>query len=96
MLGLYEARHSHPIGQDNARFTRLPEGTHVRIAEMLRMGVTHEHIVRTVSYGSDTQTSSFHSYSLYREISIGMIVLQAKRLPVRMTSSHLGTSSELK
>src|ERR1700722_3780658 len=48
VLGLYEATHSHPIGQDNARFTRLPEETRVRIAEMLRMGVTHEHIVRNV------------------------------------------------
>ena len=27
ILGLYEDNHSQPIGQDNARFTRLPEET---------------------------------------------------------------------
>jgi len=96
VLGLYEATHSHPIGQDNARFMRLPEETRVRIAEMLRMGVTHEHIVRN---GSNTQISTyltFHSCSLYKEISIEMIILQARLPPAGMTSSHLGTSFELR
>lgn len=45
VLGLYEDEHSHPIGQDNARFTCLPEETHLQMAEMLRMGISHKQIV---------------------------------------------------
>ena len=45
VLGLYEHDHSHPTGQDNARFTRLPEETRLQMAEMLRMGITHKRIV---------------------------------------------------
>ena len=48
VLDLYTATHSHPIGQDNARFMCLPEENCVQIIEMLCMGVTHEHIVRNV------------------------------------------------
>ena len=45
VLGLYEDNHSHLIGRDNARFTHLPEETRFRMAEMLRMGITHKRIV---------------------------------------------------
>jgi len=46
VLGQYHAAHSHPTGDGNARFTRLPEETRVQIAEMLHMGITHDRIVR--------------------------------------------------
>lgn len=46
VLGNYNAIHSHPIGNDNAKFTRLTTETRVQIAEMLRIGITHDQIVR--------------------------------------------------
>ena len=45
ILGLYEDTHTHPISQDNAHFTRLPEETRLRMAEMLHMGITHKWIM---------------------------------------------------
>lgn len=46
ILGKYLADHSHPIGKENACYTKLSRDTRVQIAEMLRMGISHEHIVR--------------------------------------------------
>lgn len=45
VLGIYEDQHSHVIGHSNARFTRLPVGTRIRIAEMLRLGIEPKRIV---------------------------------------------------
>ena len=42
ILGQYYATHSHPIGDGNAHFTKLPKETHIQIAEMLCMGITHD------------------------------------------------------
>jgi hypothetical protein len=44
VLGLYEDKHSHMTGQDNAQFTCLPLETRLRIAEMLCLGITHKQI----------------------------------------------------
>lgn len=46
VLGHYEESHTHPIGKDNAHYVRLPMETRLRIAEMLRLGITHKRIVR--------------------------------------------------
>lgn len=45
VLGRYEETHSHATGQVNARFTRLSMETRIKIAEMLRIGITHKRIV---------------------------------------------------
>jgi hypothetical protein len=45
ILGQYHATHSHPIGDRNAQFTKLPEETRIQTAEMLCMGITHDRIV---------------------------------------------------
>lgn len=45
VLGIYEDKHTHSIGPANARFTRLTVETRTRIAEMLRMGISHKRIV---------------------------------------------------
>lgn len=54
VLGHYEERHAHEIGHENACFTRLPTETRLRIAEMLRMGITHQKIVCALYNGSLT------------------------------------------
>lgn len=45
VMGIYDDSHTHPIGPANARFTRLTVETRTRIAEMLRMGISHKQIV---------------------------------------------------
>lgn len=45
VLGHYEETHTHPIGRENARYVRLPAETRLRVAEMLRLGITHKRIV---------------------------------------------------
>ena len=46
VLGKYNSEHSHPIGYENARYTQLSKDTRIRIAEMIRMGISHAKIVR--------------------------------------------------
>jgi hypothetical protein len=71
ILGLYEDNHSQPIGQDNARFTRLPEETRLRMAEMLCMGITHKRIVRClILLTKYVCTEIFLSYLKYKGITI--------------------------
>jgi hypothetical protein len=43
--GHYHNEHSHPTGKDNLRFTSLSVETRLRIADMLRMGVSKDKIV---------------------------------------------------
>ena len=50
VLRLYEGNHSRATGHDNARFTRLTTDTRLQIAEMLRMGISHKHIVRSSTF----------------------------------------------
>jgi hypothetical protein len=45
ILGKYIQEHSHPIGRENVKFTRLSLGTKARIIEMLQMGVDSHRIV---------------------------------------------------
>jgi len=47
VLGVYKSAHSHPIGNQNARFMRLSIETRSHIAEMLRLGVSADRIVST-------------------------------------------------
>ncbi|EJD33305.1 hypothetical protein AURDEDRAFT_131761 [Auricularia subglabra TFB-10046 SS5] len=49
VLGRYDATHSHSIGHDNARLTRVTEDTRVRIAELLRSGATPEAVLNVVN-----------------------------------------------
>ena len=46
LMGKYNADRSHPIGDENAWFTSLSKETHVKIAEMLCMKMSHSQIVR--------------------------------------------------
>lgn len=45
VLGFYTEEHDHPIGNENARFIRIPYEDRVRIAEMLRMGIEPRNVV---------------------------------------------------
>ncbi|KZV87284.1 hypothetical protein EXIGLDRAFT_840088 [Exidia glandulosa HHB12029] len=49
ILGRYESNHSHPLGHDNAAYTRISDETRMRIAELLRVGSTPEAIMRTLN-----------------------------------------------
>jgi hypothetical protein len=46
VLGKYTSEHDHAIGMENLRFTQLPNDVRMRIADLLRMGVSRENIVR--------------------------------------------------
>ena len=74
VLGLYEDNHSHPIGPDNARFTRLPEETRLQMAEMLRMGITHKRIVSSCLTSSRPNTNILPSYLKYKGTAIKMML----------------------
>lgn len=56
VLGTYTSTHSHPIGDENAKFTRLSKEVRERIAEMLRIGISADNIVCV------TRVSLFGSY----------------------------------
>jgi hypothetical protein len=45
ILGLYKDQHSHEIGSQNARFTRLPKKTRREIERLLRLGVEPKKVV---------------------------------------------------
>ena len=45
VLGLYKDNHTHVIGQQNAQYICLPSETHLWVAEMLHLSITHKHIV---------------------------------------------------
>ncbi|KAJ7926587.1 hypothetical protein B0H13DRAFT_2313305 [Mycena leptocephala] len=47
-LGRYTHEHSHPTGDANARFVRIPIETWLRIAELLRMGVDRARVLQEV------------------------------------------------
>lgn len=49
VLGYFDNAHSHPVGDDNARFCRISFETRLRIAEMLRTGVDPDRIVCLLS-----------------------------------------------
>ena len=42
VLGRYDGSHSHPVGKDNAKFTRLSQDARILI---VRAGVSHARIV---------------------------------------------------
>ena len=46
VLGKYSGDHDHAIGMENIRFTRLPSNIRMRIADLLRTGVSSANIVR--------------------------------------------------
>ncbi|KAJ7673456.1 hypothetical protein B0H17DRAFT_947186 [Mycena rosella] len=48
VLGCYTHEHSHPTGDANARFIRIPVDTRLRIAELLRMGVDRARVLQEV------------------------------------------------
>jgi hypothetical protein len=48
VLGRYTHGHSHPTGDANARFIRIPVETRLRIAELLRMGVDRARVLQEV------------------------------------------------
>jgi hypothetical protein len=48
VLGRYTNEHSHPTGDANARFVRIPVETRLRIAELLRMGVDRARVLQEV------------------------------------------------
>ena len=45
VLGNYNDVHTHPLGQTNLKFMRLPTSVRAQIAELLHMGVEAQHIV---------------------------------------------------
>ena len=47
VLGLYQSEHDHAIGNENLRFTRLPEATCLEIERLLRLGVEPMFVVST-------------------------------------------------
>jgi hypothetical protein len=57
VLGKYTGDHGHAIGMENIRFTRLSDDTRLKIADLLRMGVSSENIVCI------TYSTSHYSYS---------------------------------
>ena len=46
ILGRYESKHDHPLGDDNLRFTRLTDRTRELVMEMVHTGVKTKIIVR--------------------------------------------------
>lgn len=50
VLGIYETRHDHPLGNENLRFTRISDETREWIAGMVRMKVQSDHIVRVLPF----------------------------------------------
>lgn len=65
LLGQYHADHSHPIGDENARFTSLSQETRIRIAEMLRLKMSHSQIVRCHLI-TGYLANSFDSYTRFK------------------------------
>ncbi|KAJ7436515.1 hypothetical protein B0H11DRAFT_1754820 [Mycena galericulata] len=55
VLGRYTHEHSHPTGDANARFVRIPAETRLRIAELLRMGVDRARVLREVQGNVHTE-----------------------------------------
>ena len=45
VLGRYQDKHSHDVGDQNARFTRLPKNTRKEIERLLRLGVEPNKVV---------------------------------------------------
>ena len=45
VLEKYNSEQSHPIGHKNVCYTQLSKDTHIRITEMIRMGISHAKIV---------------------------------------------------
>lgn len=52
ILGSYKEVHSHPLGSDNARFTRIPHHVREFIAQQLRNKVDPDEILRVVHQGA--------------------------------------------
>lgn len=50
VLGLYIPNHSHPVGNDNAKFTRLTEEDRAEIEHLLRLGVDPKKVVRQLGF----------------------------------------------
>ncbi|KLO15295.1 hypothetical protein SCHPADRAFT_824894, partial [Schizopora paradoxa] len=50
VLGKYSDTHSHPIGNENLRYTRLSEETKESIAHLLEMHIEPSHIVSSLSF----------------------------------------------
>lgn len=48
VLGKYRSDHTHPIGDENLRFTRLSEETRAEIERLLRLGVEPKKVVRNL------------------------------------------------
>ncbi|KAJ7480565.1 hypothetical protein FB451DRAFT_1446379 [Mycena latifolia] len=48
VLGCYLNEHSHPTGDANARFIRIPEETRLHIVELLRMGIDPARVLKEV------------------------------------------------
>ncbi|KZP22578.1 hypothetical protein FIBSPDRAFT_657372, partial [Athelia psychrophila] len=67
VLGMYNDQHIHPTGHENARFTRLAHDTRIKIAEQLRLGVSHKRIVSNLSISSSTKPNSIISCPIFRE-----------------------------
>jgi hypothetical protein len=47
VLGKYTVEHSHPIGDENLRFMRLPINVRLKIADLIRMGVSNDNILHS-------------------------------------------------
>jgi hypothetical protein len=88
VLGRYEAEHDHEIGAANLRYTRLPVETRVQIAEMLRMGISRDRVVRCfILPASMLWLTLPHSFQISEEMFIRSITSRPLKL-----SSLLGRS----
>jgi hypothetical protein len=48
VLGFYKSEHSHSVGDDNVKFTRLDSDTRLEIEALLRLGVDPKKVVRAI------------------------------------------------
>lgn len=84
VLGKYVTNHSHPIGSENARYTRLSLETQTRIAEMIRMGITQDKIV----------SSAYTIYYRYADPGVSFLqCMEMCRAPIQATDPHAGMIS---
>jgi hypothetical protein len=75
ILGKYEDRHDHAIGDENLRFTRLSDTTKALVMDMVRTGIDSKAIVRDKTYFY----SRSNSYSA--KTCAGIFYAKSPRLP---------------
>ncbi|KAJ7301891.1 hypothetical protein DFH08DRAFT_622795, partial [Mycena albidolilacea] len=91
VLGRYTHGHSHPTGDANARFIRIPVETRLRIAELLRMGVDRARVLQEVRGNVNTEDNLENLRSrpsARNEFITAADIRQIEAETVRLNSQH--------